>query len=226
VFRAQVEGFVSDIFQEVDEEVRREQLKKYWDRFGNYIVALVIVIVVGIGGWRGYTWWEEKRAAETGAAFEAAMALSQQGKHAEAQAAFGKIASEGTRGYHGLALLREAAEIDKRDPKAASALYDRIAADRAVAAELRDLATLRGSAVLIDTTSYEDVRQRLEPLTTGSRTFRHAARELLAFAAWRAGDMASTKRWLDIITSDAETPSGIRSRVDMLAALVAAESKS
>ena len=31
---------VSDIFQEVDEEVRREQLKKLWERYGTYIIAV------------------------------------------------------------------------------------------------------------------------------------------------------------------------------------------
>ena len=57
---------MSDIFREVDEEVRREQLKKLWDQYGNYLVALAVLIVVGIGGWRAYDWWETRKAAEAG----------------------------------------------------------------------------------------------------------------------------------------------------------------
>ena len=45
---------VSDIFDEVDEEVRREQFKKLWDRYGTLFVALAVLIVVAVGGWRGY----------------------------------------------------------------------------------------------------------------------------------------------------------------------------
>ena len=41
------EPFVSDIFHEVDEEVRREQLKKLWDRYGIYLIALAVLVVVG-----------------------------------------------------------------------------------------------------------------------------------------------------------------------------------
>jgi hypothetical protein len=216
---------VSDIFQEVDEEVRREQLKKLWDRWGNYAIALVVVVVVGVGGWRGYQWWETKRAAESGAAFEAAIALSEQGKHAEAEAAFAKIATDGASGYYGLALLREAAELAKRDAKAAAARYDKASEDQRVAPALRDLATLRAGAILIDIAPYDDVRRRLEPLTAVGRTFRHSAREFLALAAWRSGDMTTAKRWIDMIASDADTPPGIRARVEMLTALVAAESK-
>src|SRR5436190_24046265 len=103
--------FVSDIFQEVDEEVRREQLKKLWDRYGNYVVAALILVVAAVAAWRGYTWWEAKKAAEAGAAFEAASTLAEAGKRNEAEAAFGKIASDGTSGYRHLARMREAAEL-------------------------------------------------------------------------------------------------------------------
>jgi hypothetical protein len=68
--------FVSDIFQEVDEEVRREQLKKLWDRYGNYVVVAAFLVVAAVAAWRAYSWWEAKKAAESGAAFEAAITLS------------------------------------------------------------------------------------------------------------------------------------------------------
>ena len=41
---------MSDIFQEVDEEVRREQLKKLWDRYGNYVVAALVLVVAAVRG--------------------------------------------------------------------------------------------------------------------------------------------------------------------------------
>jgi len=44
---------VADIFQEVDEEVRREQLQKLWQRYGHFAIAGCILIVVAVGGWRG-----------------------------------------------------------------------------------------------------------------------------------------------------------------------------
>ena len=61
---------MADIFHEVDEEVRREQLKRLWDRYSIYLIALAVLIVAGIGAWRGYEYWVAKRAAAAGAAFE------------------------------------------------------------------------------------------------------------------------------------------------------------
>ena len=102
---------MSDIFQEVDEEVRREQFKKLWERYQAFIVAGAILIVLGVAGWRANDWWETKKAAEAGAAFEAAIALSDQSKHAEAEAAFSKIAQDSSTTYRTLALVRAAAEL-------------------------------------------------------------------------------------------------------------------
>ena len=81
-------------------------------------------------------------------------------------------------------------------------------------------------ALLIDADALQEAQQRLEPLAANDRTFRHTAREFLVLAAWRAGDTAAAKRWFDMVMTDAQTPAGTRSRVEMLMALGAGASKS
>ncbi len=90
---------MSDIFNEVDEEVRREQLKKLWERYGNLIIAAAFLVVAGVAAWRGYEYWQARKAAEAGAVYESALKLSDEGKHTEAEDAFGKLATQGTSGY-------------------------------------------------------------------------------------------------------------------------------
>src|SRR5688500_14340732 len=136
------------------------------------------MIVAGVGGWRGYVYWEGKKAQEAGAQFEAAAALAEQKKSAEAEAAFQKLAAEGPQGYRTLAKFRAAAEIGSRDTAAAVKLYDDIAADRNVGPAEQDLAALRAASLLVDTASYADIKARLEPLAGPNRTYRHSAREL------------------------------------------------
>ena len=216
---------MADIFHEVDEEVRRERLKKLWDRYSIYIVALAVLIIAGVGGWRGYDYLQGRKAAEAGAAFEAALTLAEAGKHQEAADAFAKVGKDGTPGYRTLARLREAAELAVTDAKAAVAAFDAVAADGAVTQTLRDVAGVRAGFLLLDTAAYEEMRNRLEPLTAANRPFRHSARELLALSAWRAEDMATTRRWSDMILNDGETPPSIRARIDVLMALVPATAK-
>jgi hypothetical protein len=217
---------VADIFQEVDDEVRREQFKKLWDRYGSYVVAAAILVIAAIAAWRGYQWWEAKKAAGNGAAFEAAASLAESGKHNEAEAAFARIAAQGTSGYRGLARIREAAALAQIDRKAAVAAYEKMAGDSTLDPTLRDVAGLRAAAILIDEGAFAEARSRLEPLAGNESTFRHTARELLVLAAWRAGDSATAKRWADMIMTDAQTPAATRSRIEMLIALGATASKS
>jgi hypothetical protein len=217
---------VSELFDEVDEEVRREQLKKLWDQYSIYIIAGALLIIAAVGGWRGYQYLEAKKAAEAGAAFDAAVDHSEQNKHADAEAAFGKLAATAPSGYRVLARLRAAAEAANGDPQAGSKLYDEIAADRSVGPAEQDLARIRAAALLLETASYPSVLQRLEPATKPDATFRHTARELLALSAWRANDTAAARQWLDMIANDAETPSAMRSRAEALQALLPPVAKS
>ena len=217
---------MSELFDEVDEDVRRDQLKKLWDQYSIYIVAGALLIIAAVGGWRGYQYLEAKKAAEAGAAFDKAVELSEQNKHAEAEAAFTDLAAKAPSGYRVLARLRAAAEVASRDPQAAAKLYDDIAADRSVGATERDLARVRAAGLLLETTSYPGMLQRLEPATAPGATFRHTARELLALSAWRANDTAAARQWLDLIARDGETPPGLRSRAEALQGLLPQVAKS
>ena len=212
---------MSDIFHEVDEEVRRDQLKKLWERYSIFIVALAILIVAGIGGWRGYEYYIAKKAAVAGAAFENAVTLSEQGKYAEADAAFAKVAAEAPAGYQVLSRLRAAAALAQVKPADAVKAYDAIAADRTVGLTMQDLASVRAGILLVDTATLAELRTRLDPVAEPSRTFRHTAREILALSAWRNHDAATAKRYIDMISGDAETPPGARARIDVLSALIA-----
>jgi hypothetical protein len=208
---------VSDIFHEVDEEVRREQVKKLWDRYGILVVIAAVLIVAGVGGWRGYQWWQAKQAAEASVAYDAASELVEQGKAAEGEAAFAKLATDGTAGYRLLARLRAAGA--EKNPEAAVAAYDAIAKDPSVTTTLQELAAIRAALLLVDTAPLAEVTTRLEPLTAAGSAFRHTARELLALASVKAGDPASAKKWIDMILADADTPQSARARVDVLATL-------
>jgi hypothetical protein len=217
---------VSELFDEVDEDVRRDQLKKLWDQYSIYIVAGAFLIIAAVGGWRGYQYLEAKKAAEAGAAFDRAVELSESNKHAEAEAAFTDLAAKAPAGYRMLARLRAAAEVASRDPQGAAKMYDDIAADRSVGALEQQLAKVRAAGLLLETSGYASMLARLEPLAAPDGTFRHSARELLALSAWRGGDATATRKWLDLIANDGDTPPSLRSRAEALQALLPPVAKS
>lgn len=217
---------MSELFNEVDEDLRREQLKKIWEKYSLLIILVAILIVGGVGGWRAYSYIEAKKAAVAGEAFDKASELSEQNKPAEAEAAFTKLASEAPAGYRTMARLRAAGEAAKRDSAAAVKLYDEVIADTTVGAAEKDLARVRAGALLVESATYDALLAKLEPATSATSTYRHTARELLALAAWKAGNAAETRKWVEAISNDNDTPSSIRTRAESLQALLPPAAKS
>ncbi|HSI42196.1 MAG TPA: tetratricopeptide repeat protein [Xanthobacteraceae bacterium] len=210
---------MADIFNEIDEDLRRERLGKLWSKYGAFIVALALLIVASVAGWRGYEWWKDREAQAAGAQFAAALELSTAGKHAEADSAFDAIAKDGTAGYRMLARFGAAAQLAATDRTAAAAAYDGLAADAALDPLARDIARVRAALLLVDTAALADIEGRMKPLDTPTSAFRHSARELIGLAQYRAGDFAAAARTFETVLADTETPPGLRQRAELMRVL-------
>jgi hypothetical protein len=121
------------LLREVDEELRRDQMQKIWERYSGLIFGVAALIVVGV--W-GYKFLEGRRisAAETaGAEFAAASQLAADLKNDDAQKAFEKIAASGPSGYAALAKL-QVAGAQARAGKSAEALatFDTLAKEQMI----------------------------------------------------------------------------------------------
>ena len=156
---------MSDIFREVDEDLRREQYKRLWDRFGSYVIGLAVLIVVAVGGFKAWEWWETSRAAATGDRFLAALVLSEEGKHDEAIAALDAVAVDGSGDYPMLAIFRSAGEkAAAGDGDGAVAAYDAIATRSGVPPLVGDLARIRAALILADSESPQNLISRIGDL--------------------------------------------------------------
>ena len=217
---------MADIFQEVDEEVRREQLKKLWDRYGIYLIAACVLVVVGVGAWRGYEWWQAKQGGGIRRGVRAGGRLAEAGKTPGRRS---RLRQARHRRHRRLSRAGASARSGRtwRRPIATAAVkaYDEIAADRSAGQVIAGSGRGAGRVLLVDHAPYSEMRTRLEPLTGADRTFRHSAREMLALSAWKAGDVAAARQWTDMIVTDPQTPAGARSRAEVLSELIAASGK-
>lgn len=102
-------AFNDDSFiREVNEELRSDQMKGVWRRFGRYIIVVAILIVAGTAGKVLYDYWDDNRSSGTGDQFLAAMKLADENKNDEALAALDKLEKEGHGAYPVLARMRAA----------------------------------------------------------------------------------------------------------------------
>lgn len=212
---------MADIFREVDEDLRREQFKRLWDRYGIYAIIVAVIVVALTAGWRGYLVWEQSRAAESGDLFFAALKLSADGDNAGAAAALADLADDGGAGYALLARFRAASETARaEDGAAAVAAFDALAADNAVAPVYRDLAKVRAAYLLVDSGDRAAVEQRVGTLADGNGPWRQAARETLGLAAYADGDTAAAQRRFEQIEADTGGSAEFSNRARMMLALI------
>lgn len=210
---------MSDIFREVDEDLRRDRMERVFKRYGGLMLTGALVIVAGTAG---YVYWRNHEAQqhqrETAELF-AALSQSAQGgeKGVEALAAF---AGQADPGMAALAQLNAAALL-AHDGKTAEAVtvYDKVAAEGAVAPVYRDYATLLSVMQRLGAGDPAQLQAQLAPLLADGSPWRFTAREMSATLAARAGDKDKARTLFQQLADDSQAPAGVRSRAADLAAL-------
>jgi hypothetical protein len=208
--------------REVDEELRQDQLKSIWNRFGNILIGVAVLIVLATAAWRGWQYWQEQRAASSGDAFLSAIEASERGNQDDSIAQLQKLAESGTGEYPVIARLRLAGEHEARgETDKAIGLYEAIANNGSISEPLRSIARLRAGMVAVDRETYEQVKARLEPLAAAGNPYRHLAREALGLSAYKAGALEEAHRWFNAIANDAGATTAVRNRVNVMLELLA-----
>lgn len=208
-------------YREVNEEIRQEQARALWDRYGPFLIGIAVAVVLGTAAWVGWDYWTTSKANKSGDDFSTALKLANDGKNDEAIAALKALESDGYGAYPLLARMRAATVLsDKGDAAGAVTAFDAVAADTSIPQAVRDMARLRAALVLVDSGSYADVSSRVEALTADDNSLRHSAREALGLSAWKEGKAADALKLFDQIVGDADAPRNVRERATMLSELI------
>ena len=209
---------MSDIFREIDDELRRENLLQLWSRYARYIIAGVVLLALigaGIFAWRQHV--ASERVAQANR-YAAALALTRQGKEEEAAKLFAALANDGG-GYGIPAAFQEAALLAKTgDRQGAIAAYERLAASSSVGREYRDLAALLAVMHQLPEGDPRAAIERLAPLTEEGNPWRATALDVTAAARLKAGDRGGALEIYRKLADDLAAPRALRARAAEMAA--------
>ncbi|SFT43262.1 hypothetical protein SAMN05444141_101519 [Pseudovibrio denitrificans] len=211
---------MSDIFREVDEEVRSDQFSKLWKRFAPVVYLTAGLIVVGTAGYRGYEYWQTKQSQAAGTEFLEAVKLSDAGNYAEAQAAF--VSMEGAiGGYPMMAKMRVGTELalEGKSDEAIKA-FEAVAADSSTPTIYKGLANIRAAYLLLDSGDLAAVKKHTEVLAVAGNTWRFSALEILGAAEYKAGNLEAARTRFSEIVNDAAAPSDISGRAQIYLELI------
>ncbi|MDQ2104518.1 hypothetical protein [Azospirillum isscasi] len=210
---------MSDIFREVDEDLRRDRMEGAFKRYGGVMLAAALAVVAATGGTVAWRNWQQSQKQQETTALAAALSQAAQGpeKGVEALAAF---AAKADPGMAALAQLNAAALLAREGKTAeAVAVYDRLSGNGGAASVYRELAALLSVMHQLESGDPAQLQARLQPLTADANPWRFSAREMTAVLAARAGDKDRARTLFQQLADDSQAPAGVRSRAADLATL-------
>ena len=206
---------MGDIFREVDEELKQERYEKLWREYRWYIIGAAVAVVAAVAGWQAWNAYQTNQRHAEGQRFAAAAALLLDGKSNEAADAFSSLARGASSGYGVLSQFYQASIASKAgNAVQAIEIYDRIAEDSAAPPSMQGLATVLAAlqALKVPSIGADAIRNKIQPMSTAGRPYRHVALEILALTAQREGDIEAARTNYRAIVDDPAAATGIRTR--------------
>lgn len=204
--------------REVDENLRRDQLRGMARRYAPWIIAGIVLLLAAVGGW---LYWQQRQEAEAAKDSEELAQIYTDigtGKLTNVPQRLDALAKDATDATRASALFtRAAVAIQQNDRPAAIARYREIANDKGLAEPHRDLALIRATALEFDQLKPEDVIARMQPLTKPGAPWFGSAGELTAMAMIKQGKKLEGGRLFAAIAADQQVPESIRARAVQIA---------
>ncbi|MCB1444458.1 MAG: tetratricopeptide repeat protein [Rhizobiaceae bacterium] len=212
--------------REVNEELRSEQLQTAWKRFRPAIIGLAVLIVAGVAGASVYEWWQARESSASGDRFLSAIKDANDKKSEQAVKELETLVKDGFGSYPVLARMRLATlKAEQGDAKGAIADFLALGQDAGVPQAMRNAAKMRAGWLMVDQASYAEIAGQVEELAAPTSPVRFSAREILGLAAYKAGDYAKAKDWMQKIVDDNDAPAGARTRARMVLGMITASGK-
>tara|TARA_R110000868_G_scaffold111476_3_gene301018 strand:+ start:934 stop:1719 length:786 start_codon:yes stop_codon:yes gene_type:complete len=213
---------LTDLFSEIEQDLRREQANKLWEKYGVYLVGLAVGIVLVASAFVGWRAWNTSRAHDASAQYDLVVAAAATQKPEEAAAAFGALAADTTPAYAALAAVHQADALLKAGDKAgAIAALDKAGNDKSTPAMLRGMVQIKAGMLVVDTATYEEMNARLASLNEADNPWRNSARELLGLSAYKSKNYAEAQANFAAIIGDPTAQAGLRDRAHVMQALLA-----
>ncbi|MEA3064325.1 MAG: hypothetical protein QOJ27_764 [Sphingomonadales bacterium] len=205
-------------YREVDEELRRDQLKTYWERFGKLVIAGILLVLALIGG---FIWWQnhkQVKAGERGEQLISAFDDISARRKAAAMAKLDALAKSGSEGHRAAALLTKAdLAVEAGDLKGAAAAFRQVADDGDLAQPYRDAALVRMTAVELDTLPPQAVVDRLKGLAVAGNPWFGSAGEMVAISYIKLNKPQQAAALFAAMAKDKQLPDTLRSRATQMA---------
>ena len=183
---------MADIFEEVDEDLRRDSAAALWAKYQNWVYGAVALVILGTAGVTGWEIYDRNAREKAGIAYLQALQRADQDPKAAGEV-LGTLVHEGGP-FAGLARFDLVhAALKAGDKPGALEQLTQMAGDANLAPPLKGAAALMGGYVALDLGKADAANALATPLLGDGQPYRLSAAEITGLAAYGAGDKAKAK---------------------------------
>lgn len=210
---------MTDLFEEVEENLRRDQLQNLWKKYGVFAIGGAVALVLGVAGVGVFRSWQESQSRAAADTFVEIQQLAQTDPAAAAPklAAFAK---SGFGGYKALAEMERAGALQAEGdlPGALGAFEN--AAKMSNEPAIRQSAQLRAAYIAAESENFTTLEARVQPLIADGGAFGYLARELLGVEAYEADQLERARTEFAYLDTAFDAPQGVRERAQRFLAVI------
>ena len=216
---AQPPDITETFVREVDENLRRDQLRDFFKAYGNWLIAGVVLFLAASGG---FIWWRQHQQERSEAQVEQYAGLYKDiasGNTSKTPQQLDQLSDDGSKAVRASAkFARGALALQQGDVKSAIGAYKSAAADSGLPQPYRDAALIRQTALEFDQLQPQEIISRLEPLAKPGEPWFGSAGEMTALALAKQGKRQEAGSMFAAIAKDNSVPLSLRERAAQLAA--------
>jgi hypothetical protein len=170
---------VSDIFEEIKEDLHYEKALGFWKRYQNYIVNGGAAILIGACAYAGWQYYQDGKNVERAKAYYVAAFEADSNRTKDALKELKTVADSGNSAYGDLARLKAAGILtDKKDLQGALDLYKSVQKTNWGGAPYENFAVINAGYLALDTATDDSFLKPLAPLCKEGNAWRASALEL------------------------------------------------
>ena len=215
---AQPPDITQTFVREVDENLRRDQLRDFFKKYANLLIAGVVLFLAASGG---FIWWKQQQVQRSEAQVEQLAQTYKDvgsGDLSKAPQQLDELSKSGSKAVRASALFARAAiAVQQNDVKLATTTYKRIVDDSSFPKPYRNAALIRQTALEFDRLESQQVISRLQPLAKAGEPWFGSAGEMTALAMLKQGRKQEAGRLYAAIAKDPGVPETIRARAMQIA---------
>ncbi len=207
---------MADIFDEVSEELKQDQLIKTWKKYSKLIITLILLIIISLVSYQAYITWNKKKIETISEQYLQALEELEDKNYSKSQSLFLNDSKNHKSGYSTLSLFG-LAESNYKSKKIDEMIinYKTIYDDESIDIYYRNLARIL-SFLKDNLSSFDKQKSLLEPILNSPSKFQFLAAELEVMLYIKFDKIRDAQKALNILLNRSDISFEQKNRLELI----------